>query len=262
MRRANIERAYLEDEAHHSEIKPQSVPADSLEVSEAAETFLDVLAPQERAAILLKDIFDLSLAETAALLKTSVGAVKSALHRGRNRLQENRHTKTLNAPPAELVQQFMEALSNKDMTRLQELCMEGITVELVGGAMSESFEQSRNFFKHAHMVFPALGFGTNPWWKTFDYDGETIVVGFRTLDGIEGVNEVHRIEEHNGQISAIRCYCFCPDTLRTVADGLGMVALDRPYRSPSMGTVIKSLPAALIGKVMGDRPRISSRESG
>jgi len=30
----------------------------------------------------------------------------------------------------------------------------------------------------------------------------------------------------------IRCYCFCPDTLRAVADQLGVAALRRPYRSP------------------------------
>lgn len=60
----------------------------SLEVRDAASELLDRLAPRERAAVLLKDVFDLSLEETALTLRTSVGAVKAALHRGRGRLIE------------------------------------------------------------------------------------------------------------------------------------------------------------------------------
>jgi hypothetical protein len=37
----------------------------------------------------------------------------------------------------------------------------------------------------------------------------------------------------DGKVTRVRCYCFSPDTLRIVADELGMTALPRPYRSPS-----------------------------
>jgi len=40
----------------------------------------------ERATVLLKDVFDFSLEETASALDTTVGAVKAALHRGRAKL--------------------------------------------------------------------------------------------------------------------------------------------------------------------------------
>jgi hypothetical protein len=108
-----------------------------------------------------------------------------------------------------------------------------VTVELVGGAELETFENSRSFFEHAHFVLPQLGFGENPHWKTAVYDGETLVLGFRTLHGVEGLNEIHRLEESDGRIARVRCYCFCPDTLRTVGEALGVPALARPYRSPS-----------------------------
>jgi hypothetical protein len=58
------------------------------------------------------------------------------------------------------------------------------------------------------------------------------VLGFRTLHGVEGLDEVHRLEEVDGRIVRIRCYCFCPDTLAAVAADLGMAALRGPYRSP------------------------------
>jgi len=59
-----------------------------------------------------------------------------------------------------------------------------------------------------------------------------VALGFRTLDGVEGLNEVHRLEETDGRITRVRCYCFCPDTLRLVGERLGIPALAPPYRSP------------------------------
>jgi hypothetical protein len=62
------------------------------------------------------------------------------------------------------------------------------------------------------------------------------VLGFRTLDGIEGLNEVHRIEAVDGRIVRVRIYCFCPETLVVVAEALGVAALPRPHRSPAVVT--------------------------
>jgi len=46
------------------------------------------------------------------------------------------------------------------------------------------------------------------------------------------LNEIHRLEVSDGKVVRIRCYCFCPDTLKAVAADLEIPALDRPYRSP------------------------------
>src|SRR5690349_9853949 len=56
------------------------------ETREAAGTLLVQLSPQERAAVVLKDAFELELEEIAEILSTSTGAVKAALHRGRGKL--------------------------------------------------------------------------------------------------------------------------------------------------------------------------------
>ena len=53
----------------------------------AIERLVGTLPPMERACILLKDVLDLSLEEAADVVGNSVGGVKSALHRGRARLQ-------------------------------------------------------------------------------------------------------------------------------------------------------------------------------
>jgi RNA polymerase sigma-70 factor (ECF subfamily) len=73
----------------HAEIEPAR-PAASAEAGislrDAGAVLMAVASPRERAAVVLKDAFDFDLAEIAELLSTSVGAVKSALHRGRARL--------------------------------------------------------------------------------------------------------------------------------------------------------------------------------
>jgi RNA polymerase sigma-70 factor, ECF subfamily len=218
--------------------EPALPAAEPIDGRPAAHAIFTRLHPQERAAIVMKDVFDLSLEETAALLNTTVGAVKSALNRGRGRLEGRRPVAGLDAPPRDLVERFMQALVAKDINALRALCDAHVTGELVGGVEAQSFDQARSFFKHAHMVMPRLGFGAKPWWKVAEYESEPVVLGFRTLDGIEGLNEVHRIEAADGRIVRLRIYCFCPETLKLVAEAVGCAALPRPHRSPSIGDAL------------------------
>ena len=215
--------------------EPRSAPPhEASDLFPAAQQLFQALHPQERAAILMKEVFELSLEETAAILHTSVGAVKSALSRARGRLDGRKPPAGFDAPSRAIVEQFMRALSDKDMNALQALCSEHLSGELVGGVELNSFDKARSFFQHAHMVMPKLGFGERPWWKVVDYEGEPMVAGFRTLDGLEGLNEIHRFEVADGRIVRVRTYCFCPETLAVVAEALGCSALQRPYRSPSI----------------------------
>jgi RNA polymerase sigma-70 factor (ECF subfamily) len=231
-RRLARERAHAEAEQRAAGAPERAL--DPAEVREAAEALLRRLAPRERAAVLLKDVFDLSLEETAAMLKTTVGAVKAALSRGRGRLEgAERDARVAGpAPSQELVDRFVKALAGKDIEGLRALCSADVAIELVGGAEFDGFEQGKMFFEHAHFVMPQLGFGENPRWESALYEDEPVALGFRTLDGAEGLNEVHRLEVLEGRIARIRCYCFCPDTLRAVGEELGLPALRRPYRSP------------------------------
>jgi RNA polymerase sigma-70 factor, ECF subfamily len=229
LRRLAREQAALQLE----QAEPQSHEPSTEDARPAARELFQKLHPQERAAIVMKEVLDLSLEETASQLQTSVGAVKSALSRARGRLTERKPSAGFIAPPREVVEHFMLALRDKNLDALKSMCTADLAIELVGGAEFESFEKGRMFFEHAHMVMPQFGFGENPWWKLADYHGETVVLGMRTLNGVEGLNEIHRLEINDGKVTRVRCYCFCPDTLRVVAEELGTAALARPYRSPS-----------------------------
>ena len=83
VRRSAREHAVLELE--HAQLAP-APPHEIIDARPAAQLLFETLHPQERAALLMKDVFELSLKETAAMLNTSVGAVKSALNRARGRI--------------------------------------------------------------------------------------------------------------------------------------------------------------------------------
>ena len=61
---------------------------------------------------------------------------------------------------------------------------------------------------------------------------EPIAIGFRTLNGAEGLNEVWRFEMGEGVVARLRLYCFTPNVIEAVAKDLSIPALRRPYRSP------------------------------
>src|SRR5262249_50878181 len=140
VRRAGLERAY----AATLPAEPEATddPAQVTAVRAAANALFLHLAPQERAAVLLKDVLDFTLEETCAMLKTSVGAVKSALHRGRAKLQQAQRAAVDHprAPPRAMVDQFVAALAAKDIDTIRAMCLADVTVDMVGGMRAEDFE--------------------------------------------------------------------------------------------------------------------------
>ena len=98
---------------------------------EAAGTLFAQLAPQERAALVLKQVFDLSLEEIAEALSTSPGAIKAALHRGRGKLSEPvDEPRSAVAPP--VLDAFCAAFNARDLERLTALLLDTSIVELPG----------------------------------------------------------------------------------------------------------------------------------
>ena len=115
----------------HDESTDNTQPL-SVGVLDAAARLMQVLAPQERAALVLKEVFDMSLDQIAEILGTSVGAIKAALHRGRNLLEESRDLRPSRRPKpsATLVECFVERLNASDLPGLLALMLDSATIEL------------------------------------------------------------------------------------------------------------------------------------
>jgi RNA polymerase sigma-70 factor (ECF subfamily) len=125
---------------------PEAATAQVLEPRaprEAAGTLLVTLAPQERAAVVLKDVFDLSLDEIAESLGTTVGAVKAALHRGRGKLAEEPAPERTTAPVPAALDAFCAAFNAGDIDRLTALLLDTAVVEVVGATTQYGPEAAR-----------------------------------------------------------------------------------------------------------------------
>jgi RNA polymerase sigma-70 factor (ECF subfamily) len=98
---------------------------------EAAGTLIAQLSPQERAAVVLKDAFGLSLEEVAEALSTTSGAIKSALQRGRAKLVAPEPEATNPVVPA-VLDAFCAAFNARDLDRLTALLLDTTTLEYPG----------------------------------------------------------------------------------------------------------------------------------
>jgi len=223
--------------AAHAEAAPRSEAAPGA-VRDAGRELFDRLAPQERAAVVLKDAFELSLEEIAAILNTSLGAVKSALHRGRERLRESAPPRRARAS-AELVERFVAAYNARNLEALLALMHDGGQVENVGCGLeygADSFRTRQSWFHAAlqgHPEWPAELQYQAPRMQLAEVAGEPVALGFVTRRGREALEQAMRIDEQGGAIARLRGYAFCPETMRAIGEELGLRVRTGLYRYPT-----------------------------
>jgi RNA polymerase sigma-70 factor (ECF subfamily) len=215
-------------------------PEASLRVSdmrakrEAAGTLIAKLAPQERAAVVLKDAFELELADIAAVLGTSVGAVKAALHRGRSKLAEPLADDAHVPAPAAL-DAFCRAFDAGDLPTLTGLLLDTVTVEMPGCAIDLSLAATtdpRSGIVYHTLLSPLSAGVAARHLEGYDggrartqlvhHRGEHIVLLWYGHAEGEAVRCIIRSELHEARIARLRVYYFSPDLLTEVAAELGL----------------------------------------
>jgi RNA polymerase sigma-70 factor (ECF subfamily) len=220
-----------------------AAPADAGEMRDAGRTLLQRLAPREQAALVLKDLFDTSLEEAALVLETSVGAVKAALHRGRERLRERAPAPAARrpVPSTALVDRFVALLNAGDREGLIDLIQHAAGISNVG--VGEQYGEASLRGRHSFLE-GVLG-GHPEWPEVFrfesqraergTYQDEPLVLFFRTREkwGGEALEGIFRLEEEDGRIAGLRSYSFCPETMRAVAEELGLPVRTGIYRYPT-----------------------------
>jgi RNA polymerase sigma-70 factor (ECF subfamily) len=129
---------------------------------------IQLLPPNQRAVLILRDVLGWSAAETAAALDTSVASVTSALQRARATLKENRPEESGESPvwtpPTEpsaeeraLLRRYMEAHARADAPALVAMMREDVRFTMppqptlyvgraeVGGFLAEAFRTVGEF---------------------------------------------------------------------------------------------------------------------
>jgi RNA polymerase sigma-70 factor (ECF subfamily) len=191
---------------------------------EAAGTLLSQLSPQERAAVVLKEAFDLSLEEIADALTTSVGAVKAALHRGRGKLVQPDPSEPEPVMPA-VLDAFCEAFNAGDLDGLTALLLETITVEYPGLRI----EQGRKAVVEGSMTGTLHGCsdasvpqGERPRCELRHHRGEPLLLWWWG----EHVHTLLRVRVAEELIAGLRNYHHAPEVVAEICGELGL-----PYRT-------------------------------
>jgi RNA polymerase sigma-70 factor (ECF subfamily) len=235
VRREQAAARALQAQASRSESDAAASPEGAAEVRDAGAALLQQLAPQERAAVLLKEVFDMSLDEIAHVLGTTVGAVKAALHRGRERLGEAESAGAPRHPVSrEVIDRFVERYNARDLPGLLALMLDTASIEMPGVAIEigrADFSKRPGWF-HWNLFRVDGGGPATALWETALFEGEPIVL-VRPFPEQPGIGSVMRMQTLDGRIARIRSYSFCPDTIREVAAALGENAVPwGVYRFP------------------------------
>ena len=224
--------AWIDEQRKRSRVRKSSEQSEEITretspVTQAAGAALfERTAPQERAAIVLKDVFDFSLEEIADLLSTSVGAVKSALHRGRDRLADSREHAPArhHAASAELIDKFIAAFQSRDVNVITALLLETVSYEVQGVGTEHG---RKGIWLEINIRNQDIE-GVRS--ERRELDGELVLAGIYTSgSGKEYLVSLVRLEESDGKVARVINYFFCPDTLAYAAVALGLDPPKRDY---------------------------------
>lgn len=145
LRRAKTERAHYPGPWLPEPLVAESEqPEVQLERAESLTlTFLlllERLSADERAAFLLREVFDYSHAETAAMLDISEDACRQRVHRAKQRLREDRPRQAMPNIDTQrrLLERFMQALQQPDMPTLRALFAEDAMSVSDGGGLARA----------------------------------------------------------------------------------------------------------------------------
>jgi RNA polymerase sigma-70 factor (ECF subfamily) len=227
---------------------PAAPPEDPRATREAAGTLIARLSPQERAAVVLKDVFELSLEEIAGALSTTANAVKAALHRGRGKLAAPPADEPdeVRAPTPAALDEFCRAFNARDLDRMTALLLDTAIVEIVSVVTEYGPDQARDAHRgsFAGMLTPisiderggvpeALLEGyarLPPRTEVRLHRGEPILLfWYRHADG-DAVRALARVAIDGDRITHLRNYFFSPDVLAEVCRELAVPFRLNGYR--------------------------------
>ncbi len=211
-----------------AEPSDRGTEGDPQRTREAAGTLLGQLSPQERAAVVLKDVFDFSLEEVAESLSTTVGAVKSALSRARGKLVEPSVDETRSPRPA-VLDAFCAAFNAGDIDGVTALLLDSASVEVVGATTRYGPEEARRTVLQGMLfgvkvmaeVFPGV-LSVPPRVEAHAHRGGWVLVHFYAHHDGEKVRALTRVEADGDRVSRLWNYFYNPELIEEVCKELGI----------------------------------------
>lgn len=124
---------------------PESAAELSSDVSVAFMWVLERLTPDERAAFLLRQVFDHDYADIAAMLDKTEAACRQLVHRAQGRVQQERpRFEVPKDTHRDLLAKFMQAAGTGDRTAMKALMSDQVQLVSDGGGKVKSFHHILN----------------------------------------------------------------------------------------------------------------------
>lgn len=115
---------------------PEELQEASSDLSIAFLTVLERLAPEARAAFLLREVFDADYTDIASTLDKSEAACRQIVHRAKSQLREERPRYVVSAEAhRHLMRRFTEAWTNADFRAMKDLMAESAVLVGDGGGI-------------------------------------------------------------------------------------------------------------------------------
>ena len=201
-----------------------------------ASAALFELPPRERVAVVLHDAFGFRHSEIAAMLTTTEGAVRSALHRAKQQLADPRPRDR--DVDVSVIDQFVTAFTAADVPTIRSILLEEVSTNVFpyGGSGADQAVGPQGWvtMSLAHHDDEALSTG-----EAFPTRVERVeIAGCPVLavdrQGDDGMllEEVWLLETVDGRIAAVRDYCFSPQVIEHVGQIRGVPVRLMGYEFP------------------------------
>ncbi|AVT33217.1 RNA polymerase subunit sigma-24 [Plantactinospora sp. BC1] len=207
--------------------------ADSLSL--AFLVLLESLTPQQRAAFLLREVFDYPYPEVAEIVGTDVDGARHLVARARNHLRERRpRYHASRRQREELAERFFAAAGQGDLRALEELLAQDVALHGDGGGRAPALGRPLNGRQRVARALlagisalPRLGVRV----QLAEVNGQPGAMAFDSQDRLVGVIGLGIAD---GQVQTIHSVVN-PDKLRhfgPVGDLAGLVRASRQPRRP------------------------------
>ncbi|WDL96694.1 sigma-70 family RNA polymerase sigma factor [Alicyclobacillus sp. ALC3] len=193
-----------------------STEVDQLDVLDSIEVLIRYLPPKQRIAVLLADVFEFRLRETADMLSTTEGAIKAALSRARSTLRssslEEPKTAVKMKVPSPLIDAYLRAFNERDPDAIAALLNENAVADIVGVSQEYGRDTIRSNSLADWVRDPVPSRAVY-----LELDGTSFVAVYSVRDGQDVLETLIRLDETDGLITYTNEYYFCPELLIWVA---------------------------------------------
>lgn len=234
LRSARARREHYVGEWLPEPLATESTPAEQAEAADSLSlaflVLLETLTPQQRAAFLLREVFQYSYAEVAGIIGTSVDSTRHLVARARRHVQERRPRNLATRHQRdELAQRFFAAAEQGDLPALEQLLAQDVVLHADGGGKVAAQRRpinGRERVARALSVGVAKLAGRGVRVEITEINGQP---GGRAIDADARLIGIMGLDIAEGRIQTIHAIAN-PDKLRHLNEARHLGALRRAHR--------------------------------